>query len=146
MLEVGSIEQSECTASFTLRSENPDRTGVQQRNPESNPAGNPGGNPEGYPAAEHTQEETLRPDGREPVTRWRPVCTESRQRRPWGSSSATRVAFILAVAQLFAVTTLEVGVTSRSGALLLLWPLLLTAGRRRTSGRAPVFESLKSKI
>ena len=83
MLEVGSIEQSECTASFTLRSENPDRTGVQQRNPESNPAGNPGGNPEGYPAAEQKREETLRPGGREPVIRERPVCRESRQRQPW---------------------------------------------------------------
>ncbi len=51
-LQVGSMEQSERTASFTLRNENPDRTGVQQRNPESNPVGNPGGNPEGYPAAE----------------------------------------------------------------------------------------------
>ena len=71
MLEVGSIEQSECTASFTLRSENPDRTGVQQRNPE------------GYPAAEQKREETLRPGGREPVDREQPVCRESRQRRPW---------------------------------------------------------------
>jgi hypothetical protein len=61
-------------------------------------------------------------------------------------SSAARVAFVLAVAQLLAVATLEVGVTSRSGALLLLWSLLLTAGGRRTSGRAPVFESLESKI
>jgi hypothetical protein len=52
----------------------------------------------------------------------------------------------LAVAQLFAITTLEVGVTNRSGALLLLWSLLLTAGGRWTSGRAPVFESLESKI
>jgi hypothetical protein len=52
----------------------------------------------------------------------------------------------LAVAQLLAVTTLEVGVTSRGGALLLLWPLLLTAGDRRTSGRASVLESLESKI
>ncbi len=68
-LQVGLIEQSERTASFTLRSENPDRTGVQQRNPESNPVGNPGGNPEGYPAAEHKWEETLRPGGREPVDR-----------------------------------------------------------------------------
>ena len=83
MLEVGSIEQSERTALFTLRSENPDRTGAQQRSPESNPAGNPGGNPEGYPAAEQIREETLRPGGRELVTRWRPVCMESRQRRPW---------------------------------------------------------------
>jgi hypothetical protein len=52
MLQVGSMEQSECTASFTLRNENPDRMGAQQRNPESNPVGNPWGNPEGYPAAE----------------------------------------------------------------------------------------------
>jgi hypothetical protein len=51
-LQVGLMEQSECTASFTLRSENPDRKGAQQRNPESNPVGNLGGNPEGYPAAE----------------------------------------------------------------------------------------------
>ena len=69
MLEVGSIEQSERTVSFTLRSENPDRMGVQQRNPESNPAGNPGGNPEGSPAAEQKWEETLRPGEREPVNR-----------------------------------------------------------------------------
>jgi hypothetical protein len=41
-LQVGSIEQSERTASFTLRNENPDRMGAQQLNPESNPAGNPG--------------------------------------------------------------------------------------------------------
>jgi hypothetical protein len=62
-------------------------------------------------------------------------------------SSATRVAFILAVTQLLAVATLEVGVASRSGALSLLLLLLLrTAGGRRTSGRAPVFESLESKI
>jgi hypothetical protein len=63
-------------------------------------------------------------------------------------SSATRVAFILAVTQLLAVATLEVGVANRSGALSLLLLLLLlrTAGGRRTSGRAPVFESLESKI
>jgi hypothetical protein len=32
------MEQSERTASFTLRNENPDRMGAQQRNPEGNPA------------------------------------------------------------------------------------------------------------
>ena len=51
-LQVGSIEQSERTALFTLRNENPDRMEAQQRNPEGNRGGNSGGNPEGNPAAE----------------------------------------------------------------------------------------------
>ena len=32
------MEQSECTVSFTLGNENPDKQGKQQRNPEGNPA------------------------------------------------------------------------------------------------------------
>jgi hypothetical protein len=35
------MEQSERTASFTLRNENPGRVGAQQRNPEGNLEGNP---------------------------------------------------------------------------------------------------------
>jgi hypothetical protein len=61
-------------------------------------------------------------------------------------SSTARIALILAVTQLFAITTLEVGVAGRSGALSLLLLLLRTAGGRRASGCAPVFESLESKI
>ena len=52
MLQAGSMEQSERTASFTLHNENPDRTEAQQRNPEGNLGGHSGGNPEGNPAAE----------------------------------------------------------------------------------------------
>jgi hypothetical protein len=59
-------------------------------------------------------------------------------------------AFILAVAQLLAVATFEVGVTNGGGARRSRWRLLLllllTARGRRTSGRAPVFESLEPKI
>jgi hypothetical protein len=61
-------------------------------------------------------------------------------------SSAARFAFILAVAQLLAVATFEVGIARRSGARLLLLLLLRTAGGGRTSGRASVFESFEPKI
>jgi hypothetical protein len=55
------MEQSECTASFTLRNENPDNQVVQQRNPKGSTGGNPGGSPEGNPAAERKKAESLRP-------------------------------------------------------------------------------------
>jgi hypothetical protein len=58
-----------------------------------------------------------------------------------------RVAFVLAVAQLLAVATFEVGVTGRSGARgrsraqLLLLP---AARSRRANGGAPIFESFEA--
>jgi hypothetical protein len=65
-------------------------------------------------------------------------------------SSAARVALVLAVTQLLAVATFEVGVASRGGAMgsgaRLLLLLLWTARSRRTSGGAPIFESFQSKI
>jgi hypothetical protein len=75
MLLVGSMEQSECTASFTLSNENPDRQEEQQRKPEGILGGNPGGNPEGNPAAERMRVESLQPGVREPVGR--PVYREA---------------------------------------------------------------------
>ncbi len=65
-------------------------------------------------------------------------------------SGVAGVAFVLAVAQLLAVATFEVGVTSRNGArgqsrarLLLL---LRAARSRQTSGGVPIFEGLEMKI
>ena len=149
-LQVGSIEQSERTASFTLRSENPVRMGAQQRNPESNPAGNPGVTLRGT---------LLRSKSKRRLYDLVDASLWSGSGRFVGSpisgdhgspSSAAGVALVLAVAKLLAVATFEVGITGRSGArwtrarLLLL--LLLTARGRRTSGPAPVFKSLEPKI
>ncbi len=67
-------------------------------------------------------------------------------------SSAARVALVLAAAQLLAVATFEVGVTSWSGARersrVQLLLLLRAARSRRTSGGVflPIFKGLEAKI
>ena len=114
MLQVGLMEQSECTASFTLRNENLDNQVGQQRNPKGSPGGNPGGSPEGTPMRSIRKRRV-----------YDLVNTSLLGGRFVGSpvggdhgspSSTAGVAFVLAVAQLLAVATFEFGVTSRSGA------------------------------